>query len=105
LHGKEEKSSGTSIQHSSISGLPSFEVQFKRPQVNILSIKCPPFKNFLSLVFKSTVPQRNLKSGFHCTYKIFVRKPEGKRPLGRPTHIWKNDIKRDLKERGWYGLD
>jgi len=26
-------------------------------------------------------------------YKIFVGKPERKRPLGRPRHIWEDDIK------------
>jgi hypothetical protein len=29
-------------------------------------------------------------------YKIFVGKPEGKRPLGRPTHRWEDNIKKDL---------
>jgi hypothetical protein len=31
-------------------------------------------------------------------YKMLVRKPKGKRPLGRPKHRWENDIKMDLKE-------
>jgi hypothetical protein len=31
-------------------------------------------------------------------YKIFVRKPEGKRLLIRPTHGWGNNIKMDLWE-------
>jgi hypothetical protein len=38
-------------------------------------------------------------------YTILVRKPEGKRPLGRPRHRWKDNIKMDLREIGWYGLD
>jgi hypothetical protein len=38
-------------------------------------------------------------------YKILVGKPEGKRPLGRPRHRWVDNIKRDLRQRGWYGLD
>ena len=33
-------------------------------------------------------------------YKILVRKPEGRRPIGRPTHMWE-DIKVDLKDKGW----
>jgi hypothetical protein len=37
-------------------------------------------------------------------YKISVEKPEVKRPLGRPTHRWK-DIKMDLQEVGWKGMD
>ena len=28
-------------------------------------------------------------------------KPEGKRPLGRPRHVWEDNIKMDLEEVGW----
>jgi hypothetical protein len=31
-----------------------------------------------------------------------VRKPEGKRPLGRRRRRWENDIKMDLWETGWW---
>jgi hypothetical protein len=31
-------------------------------------------------------------------YKILVRKPEVKRPLGRPRHIWEDNIKMGLKQ-------
>jgi hypothetical protein len=34
-----------------------------------------------------------------------VRKPEGKRPLGRPRHRWVDNIKMDLREIGWDGRD
>jgi hypothetical protein len=34
-----------------------------------------------------------------------VGKPEGKRPLGRPTRRWKDKIKIDLREIGWGGID
>jgi hypothetical protein len=34
-----------------------------------------------------------------------VGKPEGKRPLGRPRHRWKDDIKMDLQEVGWECMD
>jgi hypothetical protein len=39
-------------------------------------------------------------------YRIFVGKPEGKRPLGRPRHRWEDNIKMDLGENGvvWTGL-
>jgi hypothetical protein len=30
---------------------------------------------------------------------ILVRKPEGKRPLGKPTRRWENNIKSELKEK------
>ena len=33
-------------------------------------------------------------------YRILVGKPEGKRPLGRPRHIWEDNIKIDLREVG-----
>jgi hypothetical protein len=34
-----------------------------------------------------------------------VGKPEGKRQLGRPRHKWVEDIKMDLREIGWDGMD
>jgi hypothetical protein len=33
--------------------------------------------------------------------KVFVGKPEGKRPLGRPRHRWEDGIRMDLREIGW----
>jgi len=38
-------------------------------------------------------------------YRAFVRKPEGKRPLGRPRHRWEVNIKMDSQEAGWGGMD
>jgi hypothetical protein len=42
-------------------------------------------------------------------YRLFVGKPEGKRPLGRPRRRWVNNIRMDLVETGcgdvdWTGL-
>jgi hypothetical protein len=34
-----------------------------------------------------------------------VGKPEGKRPLERPRREWVDNIKMDLIEIGWSGLD
>jgi hypothetical protein len=34
-----------------------------------------------------------------------VGKPEGKRPLGRPRRRWVDNIKMDLRETGWDGMD
>jgi hypothetical protein len=31
-------------------------------------------------------------------YRVFVGKPKGKSPLGRPRHRWEDIIKRDLRE-------
>jgi hypothetical protein len=38
-------------------------------------------------------------------YRILVGKPEGKRPLGRPRRRWVDNIKMDLREVGWDGMD
>jgi hypothetical protein len=40
-----------------------------------------------------------------CVYVVFVRKPEGKRPIGRPKHRWEGNIKMDLQEMGCVGID
>jgi hypothetical protein len=37
--------------------------------------------------------------------RILVGKAEGKRELGRPRHRWEDNIRMDLREVGWYGLD
>jgi hypothetical protein len=34
-------------------------------------------------------------------YRIFVGRPEGRRPLGRPRHRWEDNIKTDFQEVGW----
>jgi hypothetical protein len=36
-------------------------------------------------------------------YRILVRNPERKRPLGRPRCRWVDNIKMDLREIGWNG--
>jgi hypothetical protein len=38
-------------------------------------------------------------------YGILVGKQEGKRPQGRPRRRWLNNIKIDLREIGWNGMD
>jgi hypothetical protein len=38
-------------------------------------------------------------------YRILVGKLEEKRRLGRPRHRWVDNIKIDLKEIGWDGMD
>jgi hypothetical protein len=37
-------------------------------------------------------------------YRILVGRPEGKRPPGRQRRRWVDNIKIDLKERGWGGM-
>jgi hypothetical protein len=34
-----------------------------------------------------------------------VEKPEGKRPLGRHRRRWEDNVKIDLREIGWGGVD
>jgi hypothetical protein len=41
----------------------------------------------------------------HDLTKLGVGKPEGKRPLGRPRRRWVDNIKMDLREIGWDGVD
>jgi hypothetical protein len=38
-------------------------------------------------------------------YRELVGKPAGKRPLGRTRHTWVDNIKLDLREIGWDGMD
>jgi hypothetical protein len=39
------------------------------------------------------------------SYRILVGRPEGRRPLGRPRRRWEDNIKMDLQEVGWEGVD
>jgi hypothetical protein len=38
-------------------------------------------------------------------YRILVGKPQGKRPVGRPRSRWMDNIKINLIEIGWGGMD
>jgi hypothetical protein len=38
-------------------------------------------------------------------YRVLVGRPEGKRPLGRPWHMWEDNIKMDLGEIGIDGVN
>jgi hypothetical protein len=38
-------------------------------------------------------------------YRLLVRKPEEKRPLGRPRRRWLDNIRMDLEEMGWGDVD
>ena len=37
--------------------------------------------------------------------RVLVGKPEGKKPLGRPRHRWEDNIKMNLQEVGFGGMD
>jgi len=44
--------------------------------------------------------------GKRNAHTVFVSKPEGNRPLGRPRHKWENSIQMDIKiKMGGHGLD
>jgi hypothetical protein len=38
-------------------------------------------------------------------YRVLVGRPERRRPLGRPRRRWEDNIKMDLQEMGWGGMD
>jgi hypothetical protein len=38
-------------------------------------------------------------------YRILLGEPEGKRPLERQRRRWVNNIRINLREIGWYGVD
>jgi hypothetical protein len=38
-------------------------------------------------------------------YQILVGRPEGNKPLGKLRHKWKDNIRLDLQEVGWGGID
>jgi hypothetical protein len=38
-------------------------------------------------------------------YSILVGKPEGKRPPGRHSRRWEDNIRMDLRETGWEYVD
>jgi hypothetical protein len=38
-------------------------------------------------------------------YRLLVRKPEGKRPLETPRRKWVDNIKMNLVDAGWGGVE
>jgi hypothetical protein len=38
-------------------------------------------------------------------YRILVGRPEGRRPLERPRRRWEDNVKMDLQEVGWGGME
>jgi hypothetical protein len=47
----------------------------------------------------------NTNGGVDNACRILMRKPEGKRTLGKPRRKWADNIKMDLGEIGWGGMD
>jgi hypothetical protein len=46
-----------------------------------------------------------MNGGTRNAYRILVGKPKGQRPLGSPRRRWVDNIKMDLREIGWDGMD
>jgi hypothetical protein len=43
--------------------------------------------------------------GKRGAYRILVGRPEGRRSLGRARRRWEDNIKMDLQDVGWGGMD
>jgi hypothetical protein len=43
--------------------------------------------------------------GKRGVYRVLVGKLEGKKPIGRPRRRWEDNIKMDLQEVGYWGMD
>jgi hypothetical protein len=46
----------------------------------------------------------NMHGEKRTAYRILLGKLEGKRPLGRFIRRWEDNIRMDLRERGWGGI-
>jgi len=63
---------------------------------------CHPVAVVVMHVHKYEIKMCGEKRGI---YRILVGKPVGKRPLGRPKLRWEDNIKMDLQEMGFGGMD
>jgi hypothetical protein len=62
--------------------------------------------SYLSKIHFNTVhPPESWSSQRSFSFRILVGNPEGKRPLERPRRRWVDNIKMDLREIGWDGMD
>jgi len=81
-----------------------------RSKINIYVMYCIEY-------FVQVIKSRRMRWAGHVArmgeerglYRVFVGKPEGKRPLGRPRRGWVDNIRPDLQEVGggymdWIGL-
>jgi hypothetical protein len=70
---------------------------------NIFS-KCK-FRGFRDNRIEGSESDKSITLTFCNVVRILVGKPEEKRPLGRPSSRWVHNIKMDLREIGWGGMD
>ena len=45
----------------------------------------------------------HIQSTWIGAYRVFITKPQGNRPLGRPRHRWRENTKMGLKKAVWEG--
>jgi hypothetical protein len=75
------------------------------------TIKNDHYKNKLKITepnsskFDFHIQQERISNWGGDAYMILVGKPEGKRPPGKQRRRWLDNIKRDLEEIGWHGVD
>jgi hypothetical protein len=48
---------------------------------------------------------RNTNGEMMNSYRLLVVNPEGKKPVGRQRRRWVDNIKMNLGEIDWYGMD
>jgi hypothetical protein len=64
--------------------------------------KFPKYRTKILLEYFSAKSVWKMKRN---VYRTLMGKPEGKRPLGRPRRRWVDNIKMDLRDAGWDGVD
>jgi hypothetical protein len=89
-------------------------------QHQVIAIPSAPFQPALLEKYRPIMPNiirviksRRMRWAEHVArmgeerdaYRILVGRPEGRRPLGRPRHRWEDNIKTDLREVGWGGMN
>ena len=64
---------------------------------------CTPRQTFFRVIQSKTLSLAGhvtRKGESRGAYRVLVRKPEAKRPLGRPRHRWEDNIKVHIREAG-----
>jgi hypothetical protein len=62
-------------------------------------------KTNMRIYVNSMLSSYRMSSRQKNAYRILVGTPEGNRPLGRPRRRWLDNIKMDIREVGWDGMD
>jgi hypothetical protein len=66
-------------------------------------VSIPILRHYLKrMSWEGTVAPMGEERG---VYRVLERKPEGKRPLGRPRRKWEDNIRMDLQEIRCGGMD